>query len=206
MHTEDNFEKQVKVTLFIQLKNLEGADYDFQQFINFLDGIELVHLKSLALSQSNHNLQTVKISNRKNYPKLRLEKIEMNSPLSLVLSFTINLDDLFPYLFFVKAFFRLCKRYGRDIQNLEETIDGILKWLLKILKKSTVIRRRISPETIGFMAGKDIGKLRDLIQLILKDPSFRRTYNFFCKSGITFTEFVSVIEILDEEFRIDLLD
>jgi hypothetical protein len=206
MRTEDNFEKQVKVTLFIQLKNLEGAEYDFQQFINFLDGIELVHVKSLALSQSIHNLQTVKISSRENYPKLRLEKIGMNSPLSLVLSFTINFDDIFPYLFFVKAFFRLCKRYGRDIQTLEDTIDEILKWLLKIFGKSTDIRRRISPSEIEFLAGKDNGKLRDLIQLILKDPSFRRAYNFFCKSGIIFTEFVSLIEILDEEFRIDLLD
>lgn len=201
MNTSRVIENRILVQFNIELRNNNKETFNLKELIDILDNVELIHRKALLVSQDEYSYKDTQRHRLQQYHLLKIDKIGLNSPLRIILSYYISPQGVFPYFLLLKTFFRICERYGNNTKELEETMKEIVELILNILGDKPTIRRRITLD----ISNKKASKLKEMIESLLRDKSFKRAYDFFCKTGIEFTELISTFEILGEQFDLDMI-
>jgi hypothetical protein len=124
--------------------------------------------------------------------KLNIEQITQNSPLKLLISFTIDVDYVVPYIAILKIFFKLCKKYGAKTDHLENTLNSIRNSLLNTLIKYNIL-------DINWNNEINEDSFYSKFMRLMDDEKFRKAYNSFCKTGITITDFLSITKYLSSD-------
>lgn len=181
-------DQQAKIKFEIELSSSDkDGDFDYEELMDFLSQIQYVHNRTIRLTQKEYEGREFEETDILDYHKLRVEKISQNSPLKLIISFTLDYDYVIPYLTAIKIFFKLCKKYGATAVQLENTATSI---------RNTLLRNFIKYD---FLNLKNIDKIKEdsfyyKFMRLMDDEKFRKAYNSFCKTGITITKFLSITE------------
>jgi hypothetical protein len=195
-------QNHVLVQLEIELNNIGNDDVDFQELVSFLDQVELIHVNAIRSTQLGYPSEKLRNNELFDHHRLKVQKISMNSPARFILSCVIDIDRLFPYLLLLKTFFKFCKRYGRNTEALQTTIEKIAEALAEILRNLRPILRRIN---FGDRINSPT-RIKEIFEELLNNTSFKRAYNSFCSTGIVIAECISICSFLDQKFEFNLLD
>jgi hypothetical protein len=188
---------KAKIQFEIELKSADFDDnFDFEELTEFLNQIHYIHNRSIRLTQKEYEGREFEVTDILDYHKLRIEKISQNSPLKLILSFTLDYDYVVPYLAALKIFFKLCKKYGATTDQLENSVNSLRNTLFKTFNNHKKLNTK-SVEQIN----KD--SFYSKFMRLMDDEKFRKAYNSFCKTGITITKFISITEYFENENIVD---
>ena len=192
--------KKAKLSFEIVLESNENQkDFDFVELIEFLDQINYLHKRVIRLTQKEYVGSEFNDTEIFDYHRLRLERVEQNSPIKLFLSFTLDTDNVIPYIAYLKLFFKLCRRYGSNTTHLNESINSAKNIILMVMAK-------YNSDTSGLKEKLDNNVfIRNLIKL-MEDEVFRKSYDSFCKTGIRFSKFLAMSEILGNRIEDNLLE
>ena len=184
-------DKKAKVQFEIELVSEEkDGNFDFQELTEFLQQLNYVHNRAIRLTQQEYQGRLFEEADILDYHKLNIEQITQNSPLKLLISFTIDVDYLVPYIATLKIFFKLCKKYGATTNHLENTLNSIRNTLLSTLRKYNVLNISSNSEINEDSFYSKLMRLMD-------EEKFRKSYNSFCKTGITISKFISITKLLN---------
>ena len=186
-------DNRAKIQFEIELSSTEkDGNFDFEELTEFLNQIHYIHNRTIRLTQKEYEGREFEEADILDYHKLRVEKINQNSPLKLFISFTLDYDYAVPYLAALKIFFKLCKKYGATTNQLEKTVSSIRNTLFLALGKYDILNL------------KHIDKINNdsfysKFMSLMDDEKFRKAYNSFCKTGITITDFLSITKYLSSD-------
>lgn len=190
-------DKKAKVQFEIELTSVEkDGNFDFQELTEFLQQLNYIHNRAIRLTQQEYQGREFDEADILDYHKLNIEQITKNSPLKLLISFTIDVDYLVPYISILKIFFKLCKKYGATTNHLENTLNSIRNTLFSALMKYNVLKISSNNEINEDSFYSKLMRLMD-------DEKFRKAYNSFCKTGITISKFISITTYFENENIVD---
>jgi hypothetical protein len=199
---------KVKINLTFQAPN--GENPSLEELNEFLDAISKLHEYAILNTQpeyfENHkpSIHNAKVFE---YHKLEVTQICRKNPFDVKLTFFIIKEGLITYWPIIKAFMSLCKRYGKNANHL----DGSIEYLRMQFERffDIFILNSILSKLFGFLKiyndkEKLLEKLRSNLSRLMSDPKFREYYDKICSTSITITNLVSSVESINE--RIDLLN
>jgi hypothetical protein len=192
--------KKANISFEIVLESNDNQkDFDYVELIEFLDQINYLHKRVIRLTQKEYAGSEFDDAEILDYHRLRIEKVEQNSPLKLFLSFTLDSDNVVPYIAYLKLLFKLCRLYGPNTDDLMDSINSAKSFILKAMtnyKLDTSGLKKILENNVF---------IRNLLKL-MDDETFRKSYNSFCKTGIRFSKFLAITEILGNKIEDNLLE
>jgi hypothetical protein len=194
-------DNRAKIQFEIELSSTDkDGNFDFEELTEFFRQIHYIHNRTIRLTQKEYEGREFEEADILDYHKLRVEKISQNSPLKLLISFTLDYNYVVPYLAALKIFFKLCKKYGATTNELENTVSSIRNMLFGALNKYNILNLKQIDQINSDSFYTKFMRLMD-------DEKFRKAYNSFCKTGITITEFISKTKYLDfDDINDDILE
>jgi|688.fasta_scaffold204902_2 hypothetical protein len=188
----------VKVTFEIELfPPVKEGKFDFKELVSFLDSTEHIHEHAIMFSLGNNNFNESKERKLLEPYSFCLEDVFLKENLSITLSFNIHIDSIFPYYFALKILLKVCETYGSNIDKLHESIENLLLCLQNFLKDKIFLRRRIGPKTMDLIFNHEQSDYFGEIEKLLNNPQFKRLYESFCKTALTFKKITALFEFLD---------
>lgn len=200
---------KVKINMTFQAPN--GQNPSLEEFNEFLDAVSKLHEYAILNTQPEYAdikgplmMNTAKVLD---YHKLEVRHICRENPFDIELTFYLVQEGLITYWPFVKALMEICKRYGHNVNNLEETLQDIRTFFDELYAK---YHRNflLSHLSTSLKYLDDRTKLFERISrkfnLLMAHQMFRKYYDKFCSTSITITNLVSLVEDLNE--KMDLLN
>jgi hypothetical protein len=200
-----------KVTIQMTFEAQKGQNPSLEELNEFLDAVSKVHEYAILNTQPEYaDIKTpIMMNNSKvlDYHKLEVKHLCRKNPFDIELTFYLVQEGLITYWPFIKALMEICKRYGKNVNILEETFQNIRalfdylyakyhrNLLLSLLSRSL---RYLDDRTELFE------KISRKFTLLMANHKFREYYDKFCSTSITITNLVSLVEDLNE--KIDLLN
>jgi hypothetical protein len=191
-------EEYVKIIFEIQLfPPVKEGKFDYKELVTFLDSIEHIHEHAIMFSLGDNNFNESKERRILEPYSLSLEDVFLKDKLTISLSFNIHIESVFPYYFALKILLNICEKYGSNIDKLYESIENLLLCLQNFLKDKIFLRRRIGPKTMDLIFNHEKSDYFGEIEKLLNNPQFKRLYNSFCKTALTFKKITALFEFLD---------
>ena len=182
---------EIQFQIELSSSNKDGY-FDFEELTEFLSQIHYIHNRTIRLTQKEYEGREFEEADILDYHKLRVEKINQNSPLKLFISFTLDYDYAVPYLAALKIFFKLCKKYGATTIQLENTANSIRSKLFITFNN----HKKLNSKSIDQVNNDSF---YSKFMRLMDDEKFRKAYNSFCKTGITITDFLSITKCLNSD-------
>lgn len=188
--------KQFNIKLVL---NNENEKFDLTELLNFLNAISELHKRAIFVTQpeyKNDNSLDI-IDNRVllSYHSFQIEKIEMNSPLTVSLSFFCLPNELTSYLILFKYLMKICKKYGKNDKHLKQTIEKIIEQLYKFdpFIKYALRHHNLNKteNSLGENSSKYdslILKVENVIKEFLTNKKCIKLYNLICRTAIRIDE------------------
>jgi hypothetical protein len=199
-------DKLVKVTFEVEL-NLPKwkKKYDYKELVTFLDQVEYLHEAALKIAYNELPKNSFRRRNLIN-ENLVIDSFNLDDSLKFSISFFIDFDGLFPYYFALKAMIGVCKKYGKNTDELLKTLKRILLCIQQFIENSPSIKRRIGPKIKALIIDLQDNIYLKNLETLLNDPGFKRIYNSFCKTAITIKNIVSIFEFFEEKVSDKLIE
>jgi hypothetical protein len=200
-------EELVKVTFEIELfpPKIEGK-FDYKELVTLLDSIEHIHEYAIMFSLGDNNFNESKERKLLEPYSLSLEDVFLKDKLTISLSFIIHIESVFPYYFALKILLNVCEKYGSNIDKLHESIENLLLCLQNYIKNNNFLRRTIGLKTLDLIFNHEKSDYFGEIEKLLSNPQFKRLYNSFCKTALTFKKITVLFEFLDKIEKDTLLE
>jgi hypothetical protein len=185
--------EKIKVEIDLELKYLEEKDYDLKELVLFLESVKNIHEQIVISSQSEY--KTLGKKYILPYNRIKVSKINKNSPLFIKLSFELSSDGVFPYIIILRYLIKLCKKYGADANMLKLTFNNIEEALVHYIQN-------ISKDILNEQEkDKLITKIHEnvfstSISEIFENKKFIRNYNIFCRTSLEISKLVLRIDKL----------
>jgi hypothetical protein len=197
---------QVKIKMSFEAP--KGKNPSLEELNSFLDALSNLHEYAILSTQPEYmDVKGPILTARKvlDYHKLEVKQICRKNPFDLELTFYIIQEGLITYWPFIKALIRMCKRYGRTANNLEETLSEIKRLFDELYSKyyriafiSSIIRvLKIFDERTQLFE-----KLMSNLKHLMSDRKFREYYDLFCSSAIAITSIISFVDEFDESLEL----
>ena len=135
------------------------------------------------------------------YHNLKIEKLCRKNPFDITLTFYIIQEGLITYWPIIKALFMFCKRYGKNVESLDNTIQGMEYLFYDLYEK--LYKSNIFPD---LKKDEILDKIRKSFTRMYTSKTFRLNYDKFCKAGIRITELISTIELGDTLINHDFIE
>jgi hypothetical protein len=197
----------VKVTFEIELfpPKIEGK-FNYKELVTFLDNIEHIHEYAIMFSLGDNNFNESKKRKLLEPYSLSLEDVFLKDKLTISLSFNIHIESVFPYYFALKILLNICEKYGSSIDKLHESIENLLLCLQNYIENNTFLKRRIGQKTLDLIFNHEKSDYFGEIEKLLNNQEFKRLYNSFCKTALTFKKITAFFEFLDITEKDTLLE
>jgi hypothetical protein len=200
-----------KVTIQITFQTPTGGNPSLEELTEFLDAVSKIHEYAILNTQPEYaDIKTSIMMNTSkvlDYHKLEVKQICRKNPFDIELSFYLVQEGLITYWPFIKALMEICKRYGKNINSLQETLQNIhnLFDLLYSKYHRNLILSLLS-RSLKYLDDKTelFEKINQKFTLLITNKMFRKYYEKFCSTSITVTNLVSLVEDLNE--KLDLLN
>lgn len=207
---------KLNITLNFKEKNKEAVS--LEMLMDLMNNINEIHKRVVFLTQPEYenaaqNLDQIDKISLLSYHQLEIENIKRENPFFLKLSFRIVAGGVTSYWTLWKILIDICKRYGKDANDLNQTIDNALHSLngfsanilnyrrIYIIKKLKGKFEDIENDNYN----KKIEHLRASVSKALQNESFIKFYNNICESSFTITDFISVFDPENLEDTADLI-
>jgi hypothetical protein len=200
-----------KVTLKMTFQAPLGQNPSLEELSEFLEAVSKIHeyvilntQPEYADIQSSLMLNTSKVLD---HHKLEVKHLCRKNPFDIELTFYLVQEGLIAYWPFIKALIQICKRYGKNINSLEESLQSN-RVLFDDLYEKYHRNYFLSALSISLRYLDDKTKLFEKISRkfnkLMINKLFRDYYDKFCSTSITITKLVS----LEEDFhqKVDLMN
>ncbi len=188
----------------------KGQNPSLDELNEFLDAVSKIHEYVILNTQpeyfENHK-PSIHNSNVFDYHKLKVTQICRKNPFDLELTFYIIQEGLITYWPMIKALLFLCRRYGRNANQLSGTIEYLRNRFERFFDRfmlGSVLSKILSFLKIYDDKERLFEKLSSNLSRLMSDPKFREFYDKFCSTSITITNLISLVEDLNE--KLDLLN
>ncbi|MFZ4413434.1 MAG: hypothetical protein ACOYOV_10160 [Bacteroidales bacterium] len=192
-----------KVSFKIKFKEENGESVSLEQFNDFLSNINNLHKRVILLTQPEYkgkiDLQNIDSVSLLSYHELEIEDIHRENPFFLTLSFRLASFSISPYWTLWKVLIDICKKYGKNTKDLEDTLMKLLPFFeklfidLKIEKRDNKINSILDEPDNYYERDNLFAKIKEWIMRFLHDKKTQNIYNSFCTSSILITQLVSTI-------------
>jgi len=200
---------KVKIKMTFQAPN--GENPSLEELNEFLDAVSKLHEYAILNTQPEYAdikgplmMNTAKVLD---YHKLEVNHLCRKNPFDIELTFYLVQEGLITYWPFIKALMEICKRYGKNVKSLEETLQNIRTFFDELYAKyhRNLLLSALSSVLRYFDDNtKLFEKISRKFTLLMANPKFKDYYDKFCSTSITITSLVSLVEDLSE--KIDLLN
>lgn len=193
-----------KVTIDMTFQKPTGEKISLQEFNEFLQLINDLHRRVILVTQPEYQKKRSLVRFEEisliSYHELELAHICRENPISMKLVFSLASFSQAPYWSVWKILVEICKRYGKDTNDLQGTIESLVDYFQGLITSLRVekIDNRID-SILG--APQYYDKLEEFIEVvkadieaILTDKATMSVYNKFCSNAIFITDCVSTIE------------
>lgn len=197
--------KPKKVTIKLSFEAPKGTNPSFGELNSFLDAISNLHEYAILFTQPEYmdvKRPILTASKVLDYHKLEIKQICRKNPFDLELTFYIIQEGFITYWPFIKALIRICKRYGKTANNLEETfseIQGLFEELYRKYYRNAFLSSIVRVLEIFDERTKLFERLSANFTRLMSDRKFREYYDLFCSTTITITSVISWVEDLNEK-------
>ena len=193
-----------KLTITLNFKEKNKEPVSLEQLTDFLNTINELHRRVLYLTQPEYVKDSASFDNidkisMLSYHQLEIEKIRRENPFFLTLSFRLVTGGVTSYWALWKILIDICKRYGKDSNDLAKTIQEAFRGLESISSKLKQLR--IDSKIVDVIGSdgnneyKDsIDKMKNKVITALKNPDFMKYYDNLCLNSIMITDFVSMFD------------
>ena len=177
-----------------------------QELADFLLAISKIHEFAILNSQTEYTPEFTTNQNRiRIFPFHDLETITFcrKNPFEVELSFCTLKEGVVNYLTFLKVLLFICKRYGKNSNELSISIDN-LRLLMNRISECLISNELISKYLELLNNNLDLEtyleNLNDKLQKTLRNEAFRKHYNKICRTSLTITRLVSSVPEMNETF------
>lgn len=205
-----------KLTITLNFKEKNKEPVSLEQLTDFLNTINELHRRVLYLTQPEYvkdsaSFDTIDKISMLSYHQLEIEKIKRENPFFLTLSFRLVSGGVTSYWALWKILIDICKRYGKDSNDLAKTIQEAFRGLESISSKLKQLRIDSKIDDVIGSDGKSeykdsIDKMKNKVITALKNPTFMKYYDNLCLNSIMITDFISIFDpdkITDLEDLVD---
>jgi hypothetical protein len=203
-------EPYYKVKIKMTFQAPEGQNPSLEELNEFLDAISKLHEYAILNTQpeyfENHK-PSIHNSKVLEYHKLEVTQICRKNPFDVELTFYIIKEGLITYWPMIKALLFLCRRYGKNSNQLSGTIEYLrnqFERFFDLLMINSTLSKLLVFLKIYDDKEKLFEKLSSNLSRLMSDPKFREYYDKFCSTSIIITNLVSIVEDLNE--KMDLLN
>ena len=200
-----------KVTIQITFQTPTGGNPTLEELTEFLDAVSKIHEYVILQTQPEYaDIRTPIIINASkvlDYHKLEVKHLCRKNPFDIELTFYLVQEGLITYWPFIKALMEICKRYGKNVNSLEETLQIIRAFFDELYAKyHRNLLLSLLSKSLRYLDNKTelFEKISRKFTLLMANQIFRKYYDKFCSTSITITNLVSLVEDLNE--KIDLLN
>ena len=193
-----------KLTITLNFKEKNKEPVSLEQVTDFLNTINELHRRVLYLTQPEYVKDSASFDNidkisMLSYHQLEIEKIRRENPFFLTLSFRLVTGGVTSYWALWKILIDICKRYGKDSNDLAKTIQEAFRGLESISSKLKQLRIDNKIDDVIGSDGKNeykdsIVKMKNKIITALKNPDFMKYYDNLCLNSIMITDFISMFD------------
>lgn len=200
-----------KVAITINFQKQKGEKVFVSELIEFLDTINELHKRILLLTQPEYQkqneLNNVDDISIISYHNIELVHICRKNPFSVKLIFHLAKFSHAPYWAMWKIFIEMCKRYGKNHTDLQNTINACLPEFERLFKsvKTIMLDNKINailgfpPDFVDLDAF--IAYIKELLNKFLTNKKAMEIYTKFCYNAIFITDCFAIIDGMT-----DLLD
>jgi|GEM_PF-3969248 len=203
-----------KVTINLSFKDKDKAPVSLEQLMDFFNSVNQLHKSVVFMTQPEYkknanNLEKIDEVSLLSYHQLDIETINRENPFFLTLTFRLVAGGAVSYWAMWKILISICKRYGKNTDDLTKTIEEVFKGLenvsswLKQLRLHSKINEVLDDD-------KEKDELKELkkdtkkkVLDALKNKKFNSIYNSLCYGSIVITDAFSTF---DPEDLADLAD
>jgi hypothetical protein len=200
-----------KVTININFQKQFGDKVFLSELTEFLDTINELHKRVLLVTQPEYQKQTDLKNTDKvsliSYHDIELVHICRENPFSAKLVFHLAAFSHAPYWAIWKILIEMCKRYGKNNSDLQNTINACMSEFERLFKsvKAIMLDNRVKT-ILGIppdFADLDafVADIKEHLNKILINKRTMIIYNKFCYSAIFITDCFATIDGIT-----DLLD
>jgi hypothetical protein len=199
-----------KVKIKITFEAPKGQNPSLDELNEFLYAISKIHEYVILNSQpeyfENHK-PSIHNSKVFDYHKLEVTQICRKNPFDVELTFYIIKEGLITYWPLIKTLLFLCKRYGKNTNQLSGTIEYLRNQFERFFDGfmlDSVLSKLLAFLKIYDDKERLFEKLSSNLSRLMTEPKFREYYDKFCSTSITITSLVSEVKDLDE--KLDLFN
>jgi len=173
---------------------------------DFLMAISKIHEFAILNSQSEYNSKYTKDQNRlRIFPFHELETITFcrKNPFDMEICFHISKEGLSSYLIYLKALLFICKRYGKNSNQISIPVNILRLFMEQIgesLKSNSFISKQIKHLSNVKEMEAYLVSLNSKLDKIRSNQIFRKHFNQICKTSIIITRLVSYVSETSESF------
>jgi hypothetical protein len=193
-----------KVNIKVSFSAPKGKNPSIEELHSFLAAVSNLHEYAILSTQPEYmdDKRPVQLNSKVlDHHKLEVKHICRKNPFDIELTFYIVKEGLITYWPFIQAFFFVCNRYGKSINNLKETLSYI-KEIFNQLYQKFYINNSLSRLTLALSIFEDQTKLFEKLSSnfmrLMSDRKFREYYDFFCSTSIIIKSVVSEVEDFGE--------
>lgn len=200
-------DKPRKVSIHITFEAPNGENTSLDELNDFLNAVSKLHEQVIFSTQPEY-LGSSKLSQILDYHQLEVEHICRKNPFDIILTFHIVQEGLITYWPFIKALIKFCKRYGKNSNQLEFSLENLRDYIIELfenLHRPGFLSRFSSKLRIFDNSENLLSKMNENLFKLLTNKSFRFYYDHFCTTAITITDFVSTIEKINNIDKCDFL-
>jgi hypothetical protein len=173
----------------------KGTSPTLEEFNEFLHSLNKLHEHIILNTQpeylgSGNTIQSQLLD----WHKLEVIHICRKNPFDVELCFRLLNEGIASYWTMLKAFIFFCKRYGRNVNELEMNIEALRSYFYQ--KHEEIIEESpgsISTNDSSNYEEKLFSTLMKRFMKLLTNKGFRITYDKFCNASIAITNLVSFL-------------
>jgi hypothetical protein len=188
-----------EVKLKITFEGLKGKNTSIEDFNEFMKCLEEIHNAVIINTQPEYHPNNKIHSIQNNtvileYNQLKIVNLSRHNPYEIVLTFFIIKNGIAPYWTLMKILVAMCKRYGKDANDLLATLETFKTEFTGLYNKYHIVIPSSKELNLYDDKNKLYEKISFLVNKLLSNKEFSKYYNTICKTTITITNFISYLE------------
>jgi hypothetical protein len=198
---------QVKIKMTFEAPKGENPSLD--ELNEFLDAVSKLHEYVILQTQPEYaDIKTPIMMNTSkvlDYHKLEVKHLCRKNPFDIELTFYLVQEGVVTYWPIIKALLEICKRYGKNINSLKETLQNIRNLFDALYAKyHRNLLLSVFSKSLKYLDDRNelFEKISRKFTLLMSNSKFREYYDKFCSTSITITSLVSEVEDLDEKLEL----
>lgn len=191
-----------KVTITLNFKEKNKASVSLEQLTYFLNTINELHRRAIFITQPEYIKESDNIDNidkilMLSYHQLKIDNVRRENPFLLTLSFRLIVGGVISYWVLWKTVIDIYKTNDKESSNLVNAIQEAFRAFESISSKLSQLKIDSKTNTaLGLDHESNyedsINKMKNKVITAIKNPHFKKHYDFLSLNSIMITDFISM--------------